>query len=47
MMVEIVVYLKRDYSENESIWVSKDLTHEEITILVNDKFKEWFFYDII
>lgn len=47
MMKEVVVYLKRDYSINESIWVSGDLTKEEITKEVNKNFKEWYSYDIL
>ncbi len=46
-MTEIVVYLKRDYSKNESILVSNNLTKEEITKIVNDMFVEWYFYDIL
>jgi len=46
-MVEVVVYLKLDYSENESIWVDNDLTKEEITKIVNEKFDLWYFYDIM
>jgi hypothetical protein len=46
-MVEVVVYLKLDYSENESIWVDNDLTKEEITKIVNEKFDTWYFYDIM
>jgi hypothetical protein len=47
MMKEVVVYLKQDYSKNESIWVSGDLTKAQITKEVNDKFKEWYYYDIL
>ena len=47
MMKEVVVYLKQDYSKNESIWVNGDLTKEQITKEVNDKFKEWYYYDIL
>lgn len=46
-MTEIVVYLKKDYSENKSIWVDNNLTKEEITKVVNDKFIEWYYYDIL
>jgi hypothetical protein len=46
-MVEVVVYLKLDYSENESIWVDNDLEKEEITKIVNEKFDLWYFYDIM
>lgn len=47
MMKQVVVYLKEDYSINESIWVSEDLTKEQITNEVNKNFKEWYSYDII
>ena len=46
-MKEVVVYLKRDYSKNESIWVSNNLTKEKITKIVNDMFVEWYYYDIL
>lgn len=46
-MMEVVVYLKQDYSINESIWVSCELTKDEITELVNNKFPVWFYYDIL
>lgn len=46
-MIEIVVYLKRNYSKNESIWVDSNLTKDEITKIVNEKFKLWYFYDVL
>jgi hypothetical protein len=46
-LIEVVVYLKIDYSENKTIWVNKGLNKEEITKIVNQKFKEWYYYDII
>ena len=45
-MLEIIVYLKEDYSINESIFVSENLTGEEITELVNQKFETWCYFDI-
>lgn len=45
-MIEVVVYLKEDYSINQSIWVSNLLSKEEITKIVNSKFKKWYYYDI-
>ena len=47
MMQQVVVYLKQDYSENKTIYVSGDLTKEEITVIVNDTFDIWFYYDIL
>lgn len=46
-MIEVVVYLKEDYSQNESIWVDSSLTKEEITQIVNQNFENWFSYDIV
>ncbi len=46
-MIEVVVYLTEDYSINESIWVDNGLLKEEITKIVNSKFKEWYYYDIL
>lgn len=46
-MVEVVVYLTEDYSKNESIWVGNELSKEEITKVVNNKFDIWYYYDIL
>lgn len=46
-MTEVVVYLKEDYSQNESIWIDSSLTKEEITQIVNSKFETWYYYDIV
>lgn len=46
-MVEVVVYLTEDYSKNESIWVNNELTKDEITKIVNEKFDKWYYYDIL
>lgn len=46
-MIEVVVYLTKDYSLNESIWVNADLTREQITQTVSDKFPIWYYYDIV
>jgi hypothetical protein len=48
-MKEVVVYLSSDYKTNESIWVSGDLSKEEIKEKVNKEFglKGWFSYDIL
>jgi len=47
MLKEVVVFLTQDYKLNESIWVSSELTKDEITDKVNKKFKEWYYYDIL
>lgn len=44
-MEEVVVYLKLDYSINESIYVRRELTNEEVTQIVNENFNEWCYYD--
>lgn len=46
-MVEVVVYLTEDYSKNASVWVSKELSDEDITKIVNDNFDIWYYYDIL
>jgi hypothetical protein len=46
MKKEVVVYIKQDYSINESIWVREDLTKDEIISEVNKNFKEWYYYDL-
>jgi len=47
IMYKIIVYLKEDYSLNETLYLSGDLTKDEITKEVNQKYKEWYYYDII
>ena len=47
MRKQVVVYLEEDYSKSESIWVSEDSTKQQITKEVNDKFKDWYYYDIL
>lgn len=46
-MIEVVVYIKKDYSVNKSIFLPSNSTKEDIKIKVNSKFAEWYFYDII
>jgi hypothetical protein len=45
-MIEVIVYLSEDYSINESIWVDKKLSKQEITKIIDSKFKKWYYYDI-
>jgi uncharacterized Fe-S radical SAM superfamily protein PflX len=46
-MVEVIVYLSRDYKSAEIIEVIKGLTKTEIDIIVNDRFRDkWYYYDI-
>ena len=47
MLLEVVVYLKQDYSKFESLYVRSNLTKEQITKAVNKKFKIWYSYDIL
>lgn len=47
MLKRVIVYTKEDYSDFDSIWVSEDLSKEEITEKVNKQFEVWFYYDII
>ena len=48
IMKEVVVYFSNDYKTNESIWISGDLTKEEITVKINEEFGEdgWYSYDV-
>ena len=45
-MIEVIVYLKQDYSKNKSIWVNSKLSMEQITKRVNDTFNIWYYYDM-
>ena len=48
ILTEVVVYLDPVSKENESIFVSPDLTPEQITEKVNEQYEgKWYFYDII
>jgi hypothetical protein len=46
-MIEVVVYLDKNYLNNKSIWVNNYLSKKEITEIVNKKFKSWHSYDIM
>ena len=46
IVIEVIVYLKEDYSLNESISVSTNLSKEEITELVSQNFETWCYFDI-
>lgn len=44
--MEVVIYLDSDYSENRTIWVDRELSKDEITKIVNERFQTWYSYDI-
>lgn len=47
-MIEIVVYLDNEYKVNKSIYVTFDLSKEEITNKIVENFgNDWYSYDII
>ncbi len=46
-MIEIVVWLTRDYKKNESLYVKDNLTTSQIIDEVNKHFEIWYYYDII
>lgn len=46
-MKEVIVYLKQDYSKHETFLVSGDLTEDQITKEVDDKFKEWYYHCVV
>ena len=37
-LIEVVVYLKQDYSKSESLYVRENLTKDQITKAVNKKY---------
>ena len=45
-MIEVVVWLKEDYSESDNFYCSNTLSKEEITTEVNKRYKVWYYYDI-
>ncbi len=47
MLIEIIVYLTKDYSKNESLYVPRGTSKEEITSIINRKFKTWYYWDIV
>ena len=44
-MVEIVVWLKADYSQSETIEVPANSTRDEIRKILNSRFKIWYYFD--
>jgi hypothetical protein len=47
-LIQVIVYLDKDYKENETIYVSSELTPEEIKEKVNEEYKgRWYYYDIV
>jgi len=44
-MVEIVVWLKADYSQSETIKVPANSTRDEILTILNDRFGIWYYFD--
>lgn len=47
LMVRVIVYLSEDYKKSDSFYVSDDLEKDDITKEVNERFTEWFYYDIV
>jgi len=46
-MDRVIVYLSEDYKQSESFYISGGLSKDEITKEVNERFTEWFYYDIV
>lgn len=44
-MVEITVWLDREYKTNETIEVPANSTRDEIVAILNERFKIWYYYD--
>ena len=45
--VKVVVYLDSEYEVAEAIYVNEGTSKEDITKEVNEKFKDWFSWDLI
>ncbi len=45
--VRVVVYLDSSYEVAEAIYVDEGTSKEDITKEVNEKFKDWFSWDLI
>jgi hypothetical protein len=45
--VKVVVYLDSAYEVAEAIYVDEGTSKEDITKEVNEKFKDWFSWDLI
>ena len=48
-MLEVVVYLEKDYSRNKSIWVREDTPKNIVKEMVDAEFGEdgWYHFDIL
>jgi len=46
-LIRITVYLTKDYSISEDVYVYFNEDKQEITKQINEKFDNWFSYDII
>lgn len=46
-MYKIVVYLTKDYSKTEEFLLSPNMSKEEITQEVNNRYLVWYYYDIL
>jgi hypothetical protein len=45
--VKVVVYLDSSYQRSKSIYVDEGTSKEDISKEVNEKFKDWFSWDLI
>lgn len=48
-LLEVVVYLEKDYSRNESMWVREDTRKNIVKEMVDTKFGKdsWYYFDIL
>lgn len=45
-LYRIIVYLDCDYIHADEFWCSNELTKEQITNEVNERYEKWCYYDI-
>jgi hypothetical protein len=43
--VKVVIYFDPEYKKSEVIYVDKGTSKEDITKTINEKFKNWFYWD--